>query len=226
MLYLILADSELETVPSKIASDKSIQWKARKRGRRATELILDSNYYYRAMRNLPESERRGRPDIVHVCMLASLDSPLNHKGLLRFYVHTRQDKIIEANPETRIPRSYNRFIGLMEQLFLTGGVPPEGPLLHLREGSLADLVEEIEPKSTITFSDRGAKLRRKDLFKGVGDGNVCVIVGGFPHGDFRSEVEEISDKIVSIYPKGLEALTVVTHAIQFYEEKLGVLREF
>ena len=45
-----------------------------------------------------------------------LDSPLNKAGLLRVYVHTSNNVLIEINPKTRIPRTYNRFAGLMVQL--------------------------------------------------------------------------------------------------------------
>ncbi|KXB02375.1 hypothetical protein AKJ44_00550 [candidate division MSBL1 archaeon SCGC-AAA261F17] len=225
MLHLILADSELETVPPEISSEKSIRWKAQRRGRKPTELILDSNYDHRIMRKLPDSERRGRPDIIHVCMLAALDSPLNREDLLKLYIHTRNDKIIDVASETRIPRSYNRFIGLIEQLFLTGEVPPEGPLLRLRDGTLRGIVEEINPEKAITFSSREQEFRRESLFDEVKkEDDVCIIVGGFPHGDFLSRVGELSDEIVRIYPEEFEALTAVTHAIHFYEDEFEVLK--
>lgn len=220
MLHLILADSEIETVPKEISSDKSIQRRAQRRGRKATELILDSNYYHKPMRKLEDSERRGRPDIVHVCMLTALDTPLNREGLLNFCIHTRNDKVIEIDPSTRIPRSYNRFNGLMEQLFLIGGVPPEKELMKLSEMSLAEKLKEIGPKKTIAFSKNGEKIGGKSVFRGIkSDEDICVIIGGFPHGDFISDVESISDQIVSIYPESLDAVTVITHVIQFYEEK-------
>lgn len=220
MLHIILADSELETVPSKISSDKTFQRKAQRRGRKATELILDSNYYHKPMRKLEDSERRGRPDIIQVCILTALDSPLNREGHLKFSIHTRNDKIIEIDPETRIPRSYNRFVGLMEQLFITGGVPPDDPLIKLHEGTLAEKVAEIKAKRKITFTKKGNKAKRGKVFPSLErDEDICVIIGGFPHGDFLSNVESISDELVSIYPEALDASTVVNHVIQFYEEK-------
>lgn len=226
MLHLILADSELETVPPEISSEKSIRWKAQRRGRKPTELILDSNYDHRVMRKLPDSERRGRPDIIHVCMLAALDSPLNREGLLKFYVHTRNDKVIDVDSDTRIPRSYNRFVGLMEQLFLIGEVPPEDPLLRLRDRTLEEIVEEINPKKTITFSSREQEFRRESLFDEVKkEDDVCIIAGGFPHGDFHSRVEKLSDEIVKIYPEEFDVLTAVTHAIHFYEDEFEILKE-
>jgi rRNA small subunit pseudouridine methyltransferase Nep1 len=42
-----------------------------------------------------------------------LDSPLNKAGLLQVYIHTEKNVLIEVNPQTRIPRLFSRFSGLM-----------------------------------------------------------------------------------------------------------------
>lgn len=42
-----------------------------------------------------------------------LDSPLNRAGLLQVYIHTEKNVLIEVNPQTRIPRTFDRFCGLM-----------------------------------------------------------------------------------------------------------------
>ncbi|KAI4458002.1 nep1/mra1 [Holotrichia oblita] len=54
-----------------------------------------------------------RPDITHQCLLMLLDSPLNRSGLLQVYIHTSNNVLIEVNPQTRIPRTFKRFAGLM-----------------------------------------------------------------------------------------------------------------
>ena len=54
-----------------------------------------------------------RPDITHQCLLNLMDSPLNRAGLLQVYIHTEKGVLIEINPATRIPRTFNRFCGLM-----------------------------------------------------------------------------------------------------------------
>lgn len=41
------------------------------------------------------------------------DSPLNRAGLLQVYIHTENNVLIEINPQTRIPRTFKRFAGLM-----------------------------------------------------------------------------------------------------------------
>ncbi len=46
-------------------------------------------------------------------LLMLLDSPLNRAGLLQVYIHTEKNALIEINPQTRIPRTFTRFCGLM-----------------------------------------------------------------------------------------------------------------
>ena len=223
LLHLVLADAELETVPPQLASHRVVRWQARRRGRRPTELLLDSSYHHLAMRGLPDSGRRGRPDILHSCLLLALDSPLNREGLLRTYVHTRNDKLITIDPSARLPRAYDRFVGLIEHLFLTGAAPPEKPLLRLEDALLAEIVERIKPVRTITFSERGQRKRYGELFAGLsGDDEVCVVIGAFPHGDFLSDVGRLSSELVCIDPEPLPAPTVVARAIFAYEQTFGV----
>ena len=57
-----------------------------------------------------------RPDITHKCLLMLLDSPLNRAGLLQVFVHTTNNILIQINPQLRLPRTYDRFAGLMVQL--------------------------------------------------------------------------------------------------------------
>lgn len=43
-----------------------------------------------------------RPDIAHRCLLSLQDSPLNKAGLLRVYVHTMDNVLIEIDPSCRV----------------------------------------------------------------------------------------------------------------------------
>jgi rRNA small subunit pseudouridine methyltransferase Nep1 len=224
MLHLVIADSELETVPAEIANHRVIKWHARKRGRKPTELILNSSLHHPAMNRLKDRERRGRPDIVHFCLLTALDSPLNIEGLMRVYVHTRNNKIMRVNPSVNLPRMYNRFEGLMEQLFMTGEVPPGKSLLTLEDGSLAGLVLEIGAKRRIVMTEKGEKKTLDELFRDMGrEDEVCVVVGGFPHGDFLSDVKSVGTEFVSVYDKPLTAPAVVARVISAIERRLGIL---
>jgi rRNA small subunit pseudouridine methyltransferase Nep1 len=104
------------------------------------------------MVNLVEKERQGRPDIIHLTLLGALGSPLNLEGLLRVYVHTYNNHIITFKPEIRLPRNFNRFIGLMEQLFEKRKVPPEEVLMTLRGGSLEKLLGGMKPKHSLVLT--------------------------------------------------------------------------
>lgn len=63
-----------------------------------------------------------RPDILHRCLLSLQDSPLNKAGLLRVYVHTLDNVLIEFDPACRvacadqIPRTETKFYALMAQV--------------------------------------------------------------------------------------------------------------
>jgi rRNA small subunit pseudouridine methyltransferase Nep1 len=187
--------------------------------------LLDSNLHYPAMKELLDADRRGRPDIVHACLLFALDTPLNREGLLRAYVHTRHNKLIIIDPVARLPRAHNRFIGLMEYLFLAGTAPPDKPLLYLEDASLAKIISKIKPVKTIAFSERGQKKHWGEFYSGVSkDDDVCIIVGGFPHGSFLSNVTKLSDELVCIDPELLRAPTVIMRAIFAYEDTYGITK--
>ena len=225
MLNLIIADAEVELVPKEIANHRIIRWYARRRGRLPTEIILNSGLHHAAMRRLTDGDRRGRPDIAHMCLLLALDTPLNREGLLHTYIHTRHDDLIIVNPSARLPRMPNRFEGLLEQLFLVGEAPPEKPLLKLEKAPLVKLIERLRCKKVITFSDKGERKPIVEAYAGLSkEDDVCVIVGGFPKGDFLSDVEGVSSELVSIDPELLTAPTVVTRAIYVYEETFDITK--
>ncbi len=221
MLTLILADAELELIPQKIWGHPAVVAYTKRRKKKARICLLDATYHHSAMRNLEDGGRRGRPDIVHFFLLLALDSILNQEGGLRVAVHTRNDEIIEVNPETRLPKHYERFVGLIESLYDMGAVPSKkDPLLEIRYGvRLKDYIDEIrEDEEIIAMSPSGEKRQLGRIFPKKGD--YIVIIGGFPEGDYRSPVYEIADRSVSIYDGMLKVWTVVSEVIGDYE-RLG-----
>jgi rRNA small subunit pseudouridine methyltransferase Nep1 len=226
-LTLILAESALETVPREIWGHPAVYKSARKRGKPPSQILLDRSLHHQAMKNLPKAEKRGRPDIVHISLLEALGSPLNREGMLETYVHTIGDYVIIINPETRLPRNYNRFVGLIEQLFEVGRVPPESqtPLLTLKPMSLAKLIEQLNPTRTILMVEDGKPVRLKELAEEiVREDKPAVIIGGFPHGDFEAETRMLADVQYSIYGgKPLETWTVVSHIVAAVGMELGIV---
>ncbi|MEM4767134.1 MAG: 16S rRNA methyltransferase [Ignisphaera sp.] len=228
-LTIILAESGLELVPKEIQSHISVVKSARRRGKSTWEILLDISLHYRAMKSLPKWYKRGRPDIVHTSLLLALSSPLNDVGLLRFYIHTLNDVLIHVDPKTRIPRNYNRFVGLMEQLLKIGRVPPDSdkPLMVIENKSLNQFVYENSFDETILLRETGVRLSPIALGNFIADlmnngKRVCVIIGGFQHGDFEESTARLAKMEVSIYPKTLETWIVLSRVIEGVENALNL----
>jgi len=224
MLTLVLADSELELIPPEIQSHPAIRSSAQKRGKSPAKILLDSSLHHAAMTKLPQGERRGRPDIVHMFLSVCLDSILNIEGNLRTVVHTRNNEMITIAPETRIPRNYTRFVGLAEDLFEKGQVPPGGkPLMTLEKGKdLAALLKEIAGKSVAL--DSAGKLVDLPKFFGKKRSDLTMLIGGFPYGEFNSPVKELCEEIISIHDKPLKAWTVAAEILVSYRLKASSKR--
>ena len=222
MLTIILAESELEKIPNQILSHPSVTSHSRQFNRRPTNMILDASFHHSAMKNIPEGERRGRPDIVHISLLTALESILNKKGELKVVVHTRNNEAIYFNPETRLMKSYIRFIGLMEQLFEKKIIAAEEKtLLELCENkTLEKLIDEEKHDFVLCFSPDGKKVKLSNYFKGLKEKkhkNILCIIGGFPHGDFHNDISKYSDDVISIYDETLTAWTVAGELLVNYE---------
>ncbi|MBP1912366.1 16S rRNA methyltransferase [Thermococcus stetteri] len=220
MLHLIIAEAELELVPESIRDHPAVVNYAKRRKKKPEEVILDSTYHHAALRKLPNGDRRGRPDIVHICLLNALESIVNKEGLLRVYVHTRNDEVIYIKPETRLPRNYNRFLGLIESLFKNGSVPQDLELLKMERKTLESLIEEINPDAIFIMHEEGELMKPRAFGEALSSHkNPVVIVGGFPHGDFTRPIE---GKKVSLYREPLMAWTVVNEVLVSFEAALGL----
>ena len=211
MLNIVLADSEIELIPPKIYDHPIIKRSSNKRNKDPSEMILDSNFHHKAMKDLDDNERRGRPDIIHISLLCGLESILNKKGKLNIYIHTRKDKIIEIDPDTRLPRSYNRFLGLFEKLFKTKKVPKELELLKLKENNLNNFLKTLKGKKLVMTSEGKNENNLKKHFTKAGD--YTIIIGGFPKGGYLSNPE---GKKLSIYKDELTAWTVLNEVVTEY----------
>lgn len=225
LLKVVIAEASLELVPREICNHPAVLKNARFRGKKPTEILLDKSLHYHAMRNLPDSEKRGRPDIVHVVLLESLSSPLSMEGKLQVFIHTYGDYVIEVSPETHIPRNYNRFVGLMEQLFKEGSVPPksEKPLLRIYPSSITGLLKKLGVSGAILLDENGLLASPREVCREALDKGLPLIIGGFPHGRFSNEVIANALVTYSIYHRPLDAWVVTSIMIHACEEALKVL---
>jgi len=219
MLTLVLAEAELELIPSELLHHPAVIGHARQRGKQPARILLDSNYHHAAMAVLPEGRRRGRPDMAHLFLLTALESITNKKGQLKVIIHTRNDEMIRVNPDTRIMRNYERFLGLIEQLFETNAVPDEKhPLLELQhQMTLQRIVEEANADSVVAFSKTGTPMKLSEYFKKHPKKNILCIIGGFPSGSFHADIKTIATDIISLYPEMLPVWTVTSEILVNYE---------
>jgi rRNA small subunit pseudouridine methyltransferase Nep1 len=233
MLEVILLDCPLELVPSEISSYKEIQKQASRRGKKANEILLDQTHHGRAMTKLPLGDRRGRPDIVFHSLVTLLETPLCKEGLLRVYLHLQDGRVIDVNPEVRLPRNYDRFVGLMEQLLIEGRVPVEGePLLQITKLNLSSLVSKLKDKltdaKTILAIEGGEKTGVRDLRNLLpADASVPVVfgIGAFPHGDFSEHVKQSFDLHLELDKEVMMAWHVCAEVLWVYSEQIEVIRQ-
>jgi len=179
---LILLDSSLERIPKEIINHPSVIKDAKKRGKNPEKILLDDSIHHSALKLLEDGKNRGRPDIAHFCLISALDSPVSDR--IQIYIHTINGEVIWVNNRTRFSRNYNRFKGLIEDLFEKKVIKNGEVLLEIVESDLDDLLSSLGG-DIILMSETGEKnvdFLKEQIMKGA-----IVCIGGFPHGEFKSE---------------------------------------
>lgn len=215
----VLAESSLTPIPDDLAK-RGPKWLA----------FLDSVFHHRYI-NLylsKEREKYGRPDIVHRALLTILDSPILKHIDAEIYVHTLENIVIKINPETRIPRHYIRFLGLMRQLF------KEKPEIKFEDKILISKIGKVEFKDFVN-SLRGDKgyiiglseegklysLKKRIIeLEAEGKNPLVFIVGAFPRGRFRRETAESFDEPIAVSEHVLSTSATICRLMCSLEEIL------
>jgi len=220
LLSLIIAEAALETVPKQIAKQSSVVKHAARKGKPAEEILLDRSYHHNAMLKLENGERRGRPDLVHFALLEATSTPLYQKNLLKVYIHTIANKVIFLGENVRLPKSYFRFEGLIEDLFENGKVSSGSKMLmDLKDMKFQDLVDKLRPSKVIGLSRMGARSSAEEVAKMI-DNDAAIVVGGFPRGHFPNTVSSKINYTYSISELALEAHLVIARILYECEKIL------
>jgi rRNA small subunit pseudouridine methyltransferase Nep1 len=222
MLFLGLIDAALELVPVEITNDPAVVSTAKSRGKPPNQILLDEALHSKALQNLPDNEKRGRPDIIHRSLLTALDSVLARENQLEVFIHTYSGEIIEVQSDTRLPRRTSRFTGLMEQLLVKKRVPVSGnPLLQIRPEPLKAYLKHLNPSKIFLLSPEGTSTTPTKLAQTLlAESKPVVLVGGFAHGEPSPTPKKLASHHVSIDPEPLPTSTVVGMIIHSIE---GVL---
>ncbi|RZF32279.1 hypothetical protein LSTR_LSTR009468 [Laodelphax striatellus] len=157
----------------------------------------------------------------------------DHKGILRkndrdigscrpdiVYIHTEKNVLIEINPQTRIPRTFKRFAGLMVQLLHKFNVrSSDGPmkLLKVIKNPITDHLPPGCKKIGTSFSSNKI-VNPKTI---VPDNEpLVVVVGAMAHGQVKADYMEETISI-SNYP--LSAALTCTKLCSAFEEAWNIV---
>ncbi|ADN51196.1 suppressor Mra1 family protein [Vulcanisaeta distributa] len=224
-VILLLTEASLETIPKELLSDPVIIRDAKRRGVNPRYLILDRARHHRAMTRLPNAEKRGRPDILHQALLLIQGSLLARNNLVKTYVHTVNDLVIDVDPEIRPPRNYDNFIGLMSQLFEVGRVPPVGkPLMRFVNGINYVLNTESPDRKILLDDVKGKEVSLKSFIDYVKNfKRPLIMIGAFPRGSFEERTYGLADDVLKIGKYIMDTSSILCRLLTALEIELGLI---
>ena len=220
MLSLVIAESALELVPLELQRHNSVIASARRFNKKPSEILLDISWHFAAMKGIKNEIKRGRPDLVHFSLLEACSIPLYFENKLNVFVHTIDDKVIFVGQNVRLPKSYHRFVGLVEKLYATGKIKEsDNTLLEIKNMNFGNLIKKINPKLTIALSSKGTKSSYQKLAEEIED-NTCIVIGGFSKGQFSDKIRTYFDKEISVDKEPLEAHIIISRVLYEYEKRI------
>ena len=221
----IFLEASLELVPESMRNHPAILKDAERRKKDPAKILLDDSKHHSAMKNFENRTKRGRPDIIHMCLLSVFDSPLGERSDV--FVHTIDGKIIRFSKGLRLPRNYNRFVGLMEQLLAEKRIESSGRILiKIEDLCLDELLTEIDPSDTILLTENG-DLAGEEVWSSLK--SPVILIGAFPHGDFDNKLIKIlkkfNPKFISLGRRSFTSLYVTNKVICLLEKFSGIVGE-
>ena len=220
MTSLILAESSLEIIPEELQNHISVISYCKKNGKKPSETLLDISWHFAAMKGIEDEIKRGRPDIIHLTLLAVCNTPLHKRKKLKVFVHTINDKVISVSNVIRLPKSYHRFQGLIEKLFKNGKIETDGlTLLELEDMTLEKLLTRIQPENVIGVSTQGDNSTFEKVANTI-TADSCIVVGGFQKGHFSRLTSKNFDSMKSLHQDSLEAHVVASRIVYEYEKTI------
>ena len=147
--------------------------------------LLNVDEHASIIRRLNRDFSTARPDITHQSLLMLLDSPLNRAGLLQVFIHTANNVLIEVNPQIRIPRTFNRFAGLIVQLLHKFSVKASDSsikLLKVIKNPITDHLPVGCKKICLSFSADGAS-KASEVVPETEE-PICLVIGAVAKGNY------------------------------------------
>ena len=223
-LIIFLVECGLELVPKNLRTHPAVKKNIKKNN--YSSQLLDNALHHSAMTKLPNFKKRGRPDILHACLLNILGAPANKAGFIKLFIHTFHDRIFEFNPEIKITRNFNRFKGLMAKMLIDGGARVNHTsLISELDYGLNELILSFEETNIILCTSKGKILsENSELFKNKSKfKNYLIIIGGFQKGYFSNDFTKLNASQISISRYPLDAWIVASKIVNLYEFSYGII---
>lgn len=221
---IVLEDSSLELLPKKYWRHKSTKLVETRFDIRPENQILDDNFHHAIVSELPNSDKRGRPDVVHFALLDIMSTPAYRMGLVQPIIHTVNNEVIWVADNVRPPRTELRFNGVMSEVLKEK--KENGLFQNKGISGLEDLLKLISPYRVDCLTTQGILKDFKELDLNSNEARKQCrvwIVGGFARGHFSEETKALADNLVSISNQSLAA-HVVTARLCYGIEKSQVVR--
>jgi rRNA small subunit pseudouridine methyltransferase Nep1 len=108
----------------------------------------------------------------------------------------------------------------MEKLFAEKIIESDDQkLFEIKKMSFSDLIDTIEPDQVIGLSSEGKKTSYGEVAKMCTD-ETCLVIGGFPKGEFFDSTKKSIDLLFSVDDNPLEAHVVVARTLYEYEKTI------
>jgi len=226
MLTIILAESSLELIPESMYNHPSVISYSKKFRKDPSNTLLDNSWHFAAMKGIENEIKRGRPDLIHLTLLSICTTPAFYERKVEVYIHTINNKVITINNDIRLPKSYHRFQGLIEQLFIQKNIRSSSDdriLMEIEDSSISQLISDLKPTQIIGLTTKGYGVTTFDrLSKQITD-DTCVIIGGFQKGHFGTETDKIiGGQSFCIGTESLEAHVVASRLVYEYEKTIFI----
>ena len=208
---IILEEASLEFVPSNFWKHESCRLVEKRFAIPPDRQILDDNYHHAILSRMTRSEKRGRPDIVHSTLLDIVSTPAYKENLVEVYIHTLNDVTINLKSVVRLPRSFERFCGMISKVISGELDVKEEELFDVKHNQkIDDLIASIESARVICLTTEGIHEDILSFVKGVvhDKEKATWVIGGFSRGHFEDNVKSLSTDVVSISKHALAANVV------------------
>lgn len=212
-LTIILTESALELVPDDLITSFS------NKSNKINSPFLDKSFHSNLMQNLDNVDKRGRPDIVHMSTMSITSTPLYLDKKIKLYIHTISDYVFDIEFGVRLPKSYHRFLGLLEKILSNSSNNKSSSLIKLNKSSFTELSNSIQSDYVAALSRRGTQMTSGHINdKIINSKYPTLLIGGFSHGTFSQNILNSVDDLLSISNHKLESHTVCSRMIYEIEK--------